>query len=175
MNVIKHNIDWLEFLNNKLVVDDRGFLWEIVPWWMNNSFLWWELWHIYASVATGKHIPRWWHYHFKNIDRFATLSGSALWFFVDYRESKRTFFCVILGKTSFPNNQGIPSYTIDNNFMLAVKVPPWVYHAFVPLTQEEVLVMSLASQEHDDSDYERISLFDIPEIEDILHNFWIQW
>jgi len=173
---LKDNIiDWLEFLDNKLVKDSRWFLWEIIPWWISNPFLDWKLWHIYTSVATWKHIARWWHYHFKNIDRFATISWSALWIFIDYRNDNKKVFPIILWSKKIENNFGIDNYTIDNNYMVSVKVPVWVYHLFIPLTDENVTVLSLASEEHDDNDYVRISPFKIPEIKNLLDDFWIKW
>lgn len=170
-----NKIDWLEFLNNKLIKDDRGFLGEIIPWWISNTFLEWKLWHIYTSVATWKFIARWWHYHHKNIDRFSTISWSALWIFIDYRNKKKEIFSVILWEKKVINNFWINNYTIDDNYMMAVKVPVWVYHLFIPLTEENVTVLSLASDKHDDDDYVRISPFSIAEIQNLLNNFWIKW
>ena len=168
-----NTIKWLDFLNNNLIKDSRWLIWEIIPWWISNSFLDKKLWHIYTSIATWKYIARWWHYHLKNIDRFSTISWTALWVFIDYRSWKKDVFSIILWNKKYDNSFWIESYTIDNDYMLTVKVPKKVYHLFVPLTDDYVTVFSLASEKHDDLDYVRISPFDIPEIKDLLDNFWI--
>ncbi len=171
----EHHIPWLEFLENKLISDHRGYLGEIVPGGIVHPFLWGKLGHIYASVATGKHIARGGHYHGKNIDRFCTLSGSALWIFVDYRNPEHTAFAIILGEKEFKNDFSIKNYTIDLGYMVTASVPVGVYHIFIPLTDERVTVLSLASEVHDDDDYVRIKPQDIPEIHTLLHNLGIQW
>ena len=174
-SLFDHHIPGLDFLENKLIRDHRGYLGEIVPWGITNDFLEWKLGHIYASVATGKHIARGGHYHHKNIDRFCTLSGSALWVFIDYRTEDHTVFSMILGEKEYKNDFWIKNYTIDLGYMITASVPIGVYHIFIPLTDERVTVLSLASEIHDDDDYVRIKPHDIPEIQSLLHNFDIQW
>lgn len=172
---IEHNIPGLIFMGNKLISDHRGYLWEIVPGGLDNPFLEGKLGHIYVSVATEKYIARWWHFHRKNIDRFCTLSGTALWIFIDYRTSDHTSFSMILWEKEFKNDFWIENYTIDLWHMVTTSVPVWVYHIFIPLTDERVTVLSLASEIHDDDDYIRIKPKDIPEILNLLNNFNIQW
>ena len=175
LNIKENNITWLQFLNNKIVRDFRGFIWEIIPWWIKNIFLEWKLWHIYTSVAIWKHIFRWWHYHNINIDRFCTLSWTALWIFIDYR--KKTYwesFYVILWSKKFNNNLWIRNLTIDNDYMVSVKIPVWVYHLYIPLTDLEVIVLTLASEKHNKKDYIRINPLKIPKIKSLFKNLWIK-
>lgn len=175
--IINHEdnkIDWLILIENKLIKDERGFLWEIIPWWNNNPLINWKIGHIYASVATWKHIPRWWHYHHKNIDRFSLLSWSCLCLFIDYRNDNNNVYSIILWNREFKNDIWIANFTIDKWYMITVIVPTWVHHTFIPLTDEVVNIVSIASEAHDDNDYVKISPFEITQFSSLLESFWIK-
>lgn len=169
MKIINTPIDGLKININKVIGDKRGVLCEILPDGTNNKFLNHKIGNIYASIATGRE-ARAGHYHFKNIENFYTLSGTALWIFKDYRKESPTFektYDVILG---FDNVKvkDTESYTIDNNYMAQVMIPAGVYHVFYPMTETPVTVLAIASEPHDDKDYARIKPEEIPEIKDIM-------
>lgn len=175
LEIDENKIFWLELLNWKLIWDNRWYIWELVEWWINNPFLDWKLWHIYNSVASYKKVPKWWHYHFKNIDRFSVLTWSTLCIFVDYRGKEKKVFAYIAWDKKYENNFWIKNFTIDEWYMITVKVPTEVYHLFIPLTDNKSVIMSLASEKHDDQDYVRIDPFEINEIKNLLSNFEIKW
>lgn len=166
--IINTDIERLEIKLNKVVSDRRGALCEVLP--DGSDGINYKIRNVHASIAVQKGIPRAGHYHNKNIEIFYTLTGSALWIFMDYRKSSPTFgkiWSAILGFDGMKIN-GICSYTIDNSQMAQVLVPAGVYHVFYPLTEKLVTVLSIASETYDEKDYVRINPEDIMEIKDIL-------
>lgn len=167
--IINTGIGGLKIKINKVVPDKRGALCEILPDGINNNFLKNKIGNIYASIATGRE-ARAGHYHFKNIENFYTLSGTALWIFKDFRNESPTFgkiYCVILGFDDI-KTENINSFTIDSSKMAQVTVPAGVYHVFCPLTEKPVTVLAIASEPHNDKDYVRINPEEIPEIKNII-------
>lgn len=171
---IETGIKGLKIKINKVVTDKRGVLCELSKV-ESDAFLSKGIKNIYSSMATGKHIPRAGHYHFKNIENFYTLAGTALWFFRDYRKDSSTYkkkFKIILGFDS-PNLSGnatskIPSLTIDGSQMAQVLVPAGVYHIFWPLTEKTVIVLALASELYDKDDYGYLPSEETPDFDSIL-------
>jgi len=176
MEIIDSIIDGLLIRTNKVVRDNRGFLAEVMPAGLGDEFLQAGLKSIHVSVATEKNVARAGHLHRKNIENFFTISGTALWLFVDCRKdspSFNKFYSIILGQRK--NSQvDVPSYTIENSQMAQILVPAGVYHIFWPLTDEDVTVLALASESYDKNDYEKISLNDYPEIKEYLLKFGIE-
>lgn len=155
--IIETNIEGLLIKLNKVVIDERGFLAEMAPSGLEDNFFKNGVKNIYTSTAVGKHIARAGHFHYKNYENFYTISGTALWMFVDCRKESKTFnktFSVILGSKSL-NTAKDPVYTIDRKFLAQVLVPPGVYHIFWPLTEEPVSVVAIASESHNEADYEK--------------------
>jgi len=168
---IETGIDGLKIKVNKVVSDKRGVLCELSKG-ETDDFLANGVKNIYASIATGKHIPRAGHYHFKNVENFYTLSGTALWFFKDCRKDSPTHgkeFKIILGFDKSSLSSKMPCLTIDNSEMAQILVPTGVYHIFWPLTEKPVTVLAIASEPYDKKDYGQPAPEEIPKIDKILN------
>ena len=81
----------LTIVLNKVIGDPRGYLAEMAPGGIKNEFLKKGFGNLYAAVATGKHVARAGHYHFKSWENHYTLTGTALWLFTDFRKQSPTF------------------------------------------------------------------------------------
>lgn len=177
MEIIKTNIDGLQLRLNKVLSDERGFLAELAPSGLEDPFLQHGIRNIYTSVATGKQIARAGHLHKKNIENFFTISGTALWLFVDCRKDSPTFnnfYSVILGAKKPNFEVDSPCYTVEDSKMAQALIPVGVYHIFWPLTDENVMVLAIASEPYDKEDYEKIDLKNYPSIIDHLTKFGIK-
>lgn len=173
--IITTAIDGLIGQPQKVFGDPRGLLAEMIQFGTENPVVKeFGIGNIYTSMGTGKHIARAAHFHFQNREIFFTLSGTALWLFHDFREDSPTFGKndgLVLGMTapSFP--VGHPVYTLDQKQFLRVIVPTGVYHAFWPLTDEAVVTVAVASVPHDDADYDRRTIKQVPGFLDILATY----
>lgn len=171
MQTITTTIDGLKINLNKIVADQRGILCELAPDGARNEFLKAGIGNIYTSIAIGKHTSRAGHYHYRLVENFYTLSGTALWLFKDFRENSPTkgnVYSVILGDKKIDNQSLINTYTIGQNYMAQVLVPAYVYHSYYVLSDEKVTVLAIASTAHDDTDYVRINTRDIKELNEII-------
>ena len=98
--------------------------------------------------------------------------------FHDFNKKSKTFgktWSVILGfspKAKLPG--GTKSYFIDQNKLAQVEVPPYVYHAFWPLTNEKAIAFVSGTEGYDASDFARPSIEEIPEAVKILRKFKIR-
>jgi len=165
MDIIKTSINGLEIHLEKVLGDSRGLLAEMIPSGAQNDAVSRGIGNIYASIATGKHIGRAAHYHFKNHEIFFTLSGTALWLFHDFRKDSPTFGKIegfVLGFDSPEEEIFHPIYVLGQKQMARVSVPAGVYHAFWPLSEEKVTVVAVASVSHDDNDYWRGKPEEVP-------------
>ncbi len=173
--LIKTPIEGLKIRINKVVPDHRGYLCELAPRGSEDEMLSSGIKNIYLSTATQKKVSRGGHYHFKNIENFFTLYGTALWFFKDFRKNSKTkgkIFNVILGSQDFKGD--LLSITIDQNKMAQVIVPPEVYHAYYPISQEPVLVLAIASEPYTKEDYVYPSSAELKEFDEVLRKSGIQ-
>lgn len=174
---IQTSINGLELHLTKFIGDSRGFLAEMLQGGFENDLVK-EVGvrNIYTSVATGKHIGRAAHFHFKNREIFFTLTGTALWLFHDFREGSPTRgqswgYIAGLKKPDFEVHQ--PVYVLEEKNMARVVVPTGVYHAYWPLTDDPVMVVALASVPHDDADYDRRRPAEVPGFSEILSQYSI--
>ena len=169
---IPTTIEGLELNLTKFIGDARGFLAEMLQGgWENPLVKDVPIGNIYSSVATGKHIGRAAHFHFKNREIFFTLTGTALWLFHDFREGSPTFgqsWGYIAGMKKPEMTVHHPVYVLEEKHMARVVVPTGVYHAYWPLTEEVVMVVALASVPHDDADYDRRKPAVVPGFPEVL-------
>lgn len=168
-------IQGLEVHLQKTFGDVRGLLAEMVPNGTANPAVQEHgIGNIYTSIATGRHICRAAHFHFKNHEIFFTLTGTALWLFHDFREGSPTFgqnAGVVVGFDAPKEPVHHPVYTLDQKQMARVIVPTGVYHAFWPLTDEKVVTLAVASEPYDDADYDRRPISQVPGFFDILAQY----
>lgn len=140
---------------NKRVADARGTLYEMMPHGTDNELVMGPIGNIYASKATVKHQPRAGHYHEQLDESFFMLSGTAIWYFEDFRKDSSTFgktYAVLIGENEEVGSFPQPKYSIEDG-ILHVRVPRGVYHIYFPLTSEPVLVIAVSSRPYDAKDY----------------------
>jgi hypothetical protein len=169
-------IEGLELHHMKVVGDTRGMLVELIPGGSENPILAPGFGNCYSSIATGRHIGRAAHVHSELHERFFTLTGCALWFFHDLRDgspSAGTSYAVILGSDRPEEAVLDPVYVLADRDMVRAVVPPGVYHAYWPLTDAPVVVVTAASLSHDDADYDRRSADSIPGCVEYLAQYGI--
>ena len=177
MNTITTPIQGLEIHLQRVFGDPRGLLAELVPGGTSNPVVADHgIGNLYASIATGKHTARAAHFHFKNHEIFFTLTGTALWLFHDFRESSPTFgqnagFVLGFDSPTFPVHHTL--YVLDQKQMARVVVPAGVYHAYWPLTDEKVVVATVASEAHKDEDYDKRTIRTVPGFLEILAMYGI--
>ncbi len=169
------NIQGLEVHLQKVFGDPRGLLAEMVQGGTRNPLVQAHgIGNIYSSIATGKHVARAAHFHFKNRELFYTLTGTALWLFHDFREDSPTFgknAGIVCGFDAPTMPVHHPVYTLDQKQMAGVTVPVGVYHAYWPLTDEKVVTVAVASESHEDADYDRRTVKTVPGFLDILAQY----
>jgi glucose-1-phosphate thymidylyltransferase len=127
--------------------------------------------HIHGSIAIKKLVPRGGHYHYHLRENFYTLSGTALWYFYDFRKDSPTYqtgYSVILGFNPAEKEIDVPSYAISQGSMAQIFIPPGVYHIFWPLTDEKVIVAGTGSIDYDSSDYARPEIDEVPGAKEIF-------
>lgn len=177
MQVVETIIPDLIIGLNKVIGDARGYLAEMAPGGSDNPFMAHGFKNLYASVATGKHIPRAGHYHLKSWENHYTLTGTALWLFTDFRKDQPSFgksVEVVVGSKSIDNiPDGVAEYTLDQQAMAQVYCGPGINHIVWPLTGEPVVIVDAASEPYDKADYVYPKMEEIPNIKKILGKYGI--
>ena len=164
-------IDGLNLYLNKVVMDKRGVYCDMAPGGTDSPLFKDGIKHIHGSIATKKLVPRGGHYHYRLRENFYTLSGTALWYFYDFREDSPTYqksYAVILGFEKPKENFRFPSYTIEEGSMAQIFIPPKVYHIFWPLSDGQVVVAGTGSLDYDPSDYARPAIEEVPGAKEIF-------
>ncbi len=173
--IITTDIAGLEVEIQKVFGDSRGLLAEMIQGGTKNPVVAAHgIGNVYTSIATGKHVARAAHFHHKNREIFFTLTGTALWLFHDFRESSPTFgknAGFVLGADAPTVPVFHPAFTLDRKEMARIVVPTGVYHAYWPLTDEKVVTIAVASETHDDADYDRRTIKTVPGFLDILAQY----
>ena len=176
--VVKTAISGLTVVLNKVVGDSRGYLAEMAPGGSKNEFLSKGFGNLYASVATGKHVARAGHYHFKSWENHYTLTGTALWLFTDFRKDSPTLgqsVEIIAGAKALA---GAPKealhYTLDQQVMAQVYCGPGINHLVWPLTDEPAVIVDATSEPYTKEDYSYPKITEIPGIEEILRRYNIK-
>lgn len=177
MDIVTTSIQGLDIHPQRVFGDPRGLLAELVPGGAENDVVRAHgIGNIYASIATGKHIARAAHFHFKNYEIFFTLTGTALWLFHDFRNDSPTFgqnAGMVVGFDAPTSPVYHPVYVLDQKHMARVLVPAGVYHAYWPLTDDKVVVATVASEPHDDTDYDKRPPSAVPGFFDILRQYGV--
>jgi len=126
---------------------------------------------VYACTAVGKGLMRGAHVHKVLDEFFFPASGSALWVLCDMREGSPTYkktagVVLSLNPVETPNN--VPLFTATDGTFPRLRVPHGVYHAFVPINDERVLITALGSTPHVPEDYVYPSWDEIPGVKDLV-------
>lgn len=176
---LKTPINGLKIHLNKVVSDHRGFFCDLAetdnPLWETGCK------HLHASIAVKKGVARGEHYHYRLIENFYILSGTALWIFHDFNKESKTFgktWALILGfspksnpATAGPNPKKL---FIDQNKLAQVEIPPYIYHAFWPLTNERVVAFATGTTGYDPKDFVKLKIDEVPGAVKILKKFKIK-
>lgn len=161
---------------NKIVGDHRGYFCDLAE--TDNPLFRDGCTHLHASIAMEKGISRGGHYHYRLKENFYALSGTSLWIFHDFNKKSKTYgktYSLVLGFSDKKiNAKGTKSYFIDKNKLAQIEIPPYIYHAFLPLTKERVVAFVTGTEGYDPLDFNRPSIEDIPRAKKILDKFGIK-
>lgn len=166
-------IKGLRLLLNKVVGDKRGVFTDLAE--EDNPVFETGIRHIHASIATQRGVARGCHYHHRLIETFYLLTGTGLCLFHDFRQdspTKGATYATVLGYEKPKQATPLPTYTISEGTLAQIIVPPGIYHAFWPLSDEKLVIAAMGTTGYDPTDYARPELSEIPGAEDILrqHN-----
>ena len=111
------------------IVDDRGWLMEILrsDWPEFKKFGQTYLTTCKPGVVKG------WHYHKIQWDHFVPIRGNALIALYDSREASRT-------------SGTLQEVEVFESVPRLVKIPPYVYHGFTPLDEQEIWVVNTPTE-----------------------------
>ena len=109
--------------------DERGFLMEILR---SDDPIFQKFGQCYVT-AVHPGIVKGWHYHKKQFDHFCCLRGTAKVVLYDGRESSRTF-----GEVN--------EFILSLESPLLVKIPPYVFHGFTAVVEEDALILNLPTE-----------------------------
>lgn len=121
--------------NLKIIPDDRGFLMEIMR---RDDQIFEKFGQVYMT-AVKKGVAKGWHYHFKQDDHMACVSGKALLVLYDARKDSPTKGEVVEFILSDPSQAGEH---------LLVKIPQGVYHGFTALDCEEARIVNIPTKKY---------------------------
>jgi dTDP-4-dehydrorhamnose 3,5-epimerase len=117
----------------RAIPDERGWLMEILR--SDETALLPRFGQVYVS-ATYPGVVKAWHYHKKQVDNFACISGMVKLVLVDTREDSST--------------RGlINEYFIGTQNPMLVQVPSLVYHGWKCISAEPSLVLNVPSEPYD--------------------------
>jgi dTDP-4-dehydrorhamnose 3,5-epimerase-like enzyme len=117
-------------------------------------------------------------------ENFWVLSGAALWIFHDFNKKSKTYgktWSVTLGFTPLLTKEGLgvvargtKSYFINDGKLAQIEVPPYVYHAFWPLTNQPVIAVATGTTGYDPADFVRPKIEEVPGAIRILKKYKIK-
>jgi len=161
-------INGLKVYLNKVVGDKRGLFCDLAetdnPIWKAKSKKN-QVKHLHASIAMQKGVSRGEHYHLRLIENFWVLSGTSLWIFHDFNKKSKTF-----GKTW----SLVLDFPPKKNKLAQIEIPPYIYHAFWPLTARPVLAVATGTTGYDQTDFVRPKIQEVPRALKILKKFKIK-
>ncbi len=163
-------IEELVVRENKIVSDQRGALYELLPGGTENPAVRAGLRNLYVSVGKKKFVGRGGHYHLNNTENFFTLGGATLWIFVDMRESSKTqgkIFAMIAGD-EFEGKTDLPVLTLERGSMAQVTVPTGVMHAYWPLSEKHSIIISVGSIPYEEEKNVKINPLEVKGVREIL-------
>ncbi len=156
-------ISGLKIHLNKVVDDKRGFFCDLAE--TDNPIWKTKVKHLHASIGMKKGVSRGEHYHLKLIENFWVLSGASLWIFHDFNKTSKTY-----GKTW----SLVLDFPPKKNKLSQIEIPPYIYHALWPLTNEPVVVFATGTTGYDSTDFVRPKIDEVPGALKILKKFKIK-
>jgi dTDP-4-dehydrorhamnose 3,5-epimerase len=116
----------------KQIADERGWLIEI----MRSD---WEQFQKFGQAyitAAYPQVVKAWHMHKKQSDNMTCIKGMIKLVLYDGREKSKT-------------KNEINEFTIGEKNLLAVKIPPEVWHGFKTVTEEYALILNVPTELYD--------------------------
>ena len=117
----------------RAVADERGWLMEILR--NDETTLLPKFGQVYVS-ATYPGVVKGWHYHKRQVDNFACVSGMVKLVLIDTREGS-------------PTRDVINEFFIGTLNPVLVQVPSLVYHGWKCISSEPSLVINVPSEAYD--------------------------
>jgi dTDP-4-dehydrorhamnose 3,5-epimerase len=113
----------------KQIADERGWLTEILrsDWEQFQKFG-----QVYVTAAYPQ-VVKAWHMHKKQTDNIACIKGMIKLVLYDNREKSKT-------------KNEINEFTIGERNLLAVKIPPEVWHGFKTISEEYALMLNVPTE-----------------------------
>jgi dTDP-4-dehydrorhamnose 3,5-epimerase len=126
----------------RVIPDDRGWLMEILR--ADDPELFTRFGQVYVS-ATYPGVVKAWHYHQRQIDNFACVSGMVKLVLIDTRPGS-------------PTEGAVNEFWLGNQNPTVVQVPNLVYHGWKNIGQDVALVVNVPTEpyRYDDPDEYRI-------------------
>ena len=119
----------------KPIVDDRGFLMEILR---TDDEMFDRFGQCYVT-AVHPGIVKGWHYHKKQYDHFCCLQGTARVVLYDPRTNSKT-------------HREVNEFILSLETPLVVKIPPYVFHGFAAEGKQGALILNLPTEPYHYSD-----------------------
>lgn len=167
---IQTPLNGLKIHLNKVIGDDRGYFCDLAE--ADNPLFKDGCVHLHTAIAVKKGVARGEHYHYRVKENFYILSGTALFLFSDFNKKSKTYgktHAVILGFSSKKiDTKKTKSYFIDKGKFAQIEVSPYIYHAFWPLTNDQVVCCTTGTRGYDPADYVRPSIEEVPGASRIL-------
>ena len=113
----------------KPIVDDRGSLMEILR---SDEDIFDRFGQCYVTVVHPG-IVKGWHYHKVQYDHFCCLRGTAKVVLYDAREGSKT-------------RGEVNEFILGLESPLLVKIPPYVFHGFTAVGDEDAMILNLPTQ-----------------------------
>lgn len=113
----------------KPIVDERGLLMEILR---SDDSVFERFGQCYVTVVHPR-IVKGWHYHKKQSDHFCCLGGTAKVVLYDGRENSTTY-------------REVNEFILSLETPLLVKIPPYVFHGFTAVGEEEAMILNLPTE-----------------------------
>ena len=114
----------------RVISDERGYLMEILR--ADDAELYTKFGQVYIS-ATYPGVVKAWHYHEKQVDNFACISGMVKLVLVDTRPDS-------------PTNGAVNEFFVGTQNPMLVQVPNLVYHGWKCISLEMALVVNVPTE-----------------------------
>lgn len=122
-------IDGVKVKTLRMIPDERGWLMEVLR--ADDGEFFSRFGQVYVS-ATYPGVVKAWHFHRRQIDNFACLSGMIKLVLIDTRDGS-------------PTNGVVNEYFLGTEQRLLVQIPPLVYHGWKCISPEMSMVVNVPS------------------------------
>lgn len=129
-------IEGVKMKTMRLIPDERGWLMEILR--ADETDLFTRFGQVYVS-ATYPGVVKAWHYHRKQVDNFACVSGMVKLVLIDTREDS-------------PTRGAVNEFFLGSQNPTLVQVPNLVYHGWKCISQEPSLVVNVPNEPYNYSE-----------------------